>query len=63
MLTAMLDLVLASCATVPPNGQSCEDTVALSSPTPSWLPLAIVGAFIVVAVVVTIARTRSRRRL
>lgn len=55
-------LVRASCATAPPNGQECNDTVALSSPVPSWLPLAILGAVVVVAIVVTMLRTRARRR-
>ncbi|WP_018192220.1 MULTISPECIES: hypothetical protein [unclassified Leifsonia] len=55
-------LVWASCATAPPSGQECNDTVALTSPTPPWLPLAILGAFIVVGVVVTLVRTRSRQR-
>lgn len=54
-------LVRASCATAPPNGQECNDTVALSSPVPSWLPLAILGVAVIVVIVVTMIRTRARR--
>lgn len=55
-------LVRASCATAPPNGQECNDTVTLSLPGPSWLPLAVLAAVVVVVIVVTTIRTRARRR-
>ncbi|MFP3465549.1 hypothetical protein [Leifsonia sp. SIMBA_070] len=61
-MTSMLLVALASCASPPPAGQMCDDTVELASPTPSWLPLAITAAFIVVAFVVTFVRVRRRRR-
>ncbi|MGO4593607.1 hypothetical protein AB4Z18_07270 [Leifsonia sp. 2TAF2] len=61
MVTLMLPLVLASCASPSPSGHTCVDTVVLSSPIPSWLPLAILAVIIVIAVVVSLIMTRRRR--
>jgi hypothetical protein len=61
MFAPLLGVVLASCATAPPSGQTCDDTMALAAPTPLWLPLAIIGALIVITVVVTLVRTRANR--
>jgi hypothetical protein len=50
--------VLASCATPPPSGQECNDTVALG-PTPDWVFPVVLG---VIALVVVLVALRSRRR-
>ena len=54
-------LVHASCASPPPSGQECSDTVALDLPVPTWLPLAILAAIVVVGVVIALVRTRPKR--
>ena len=38
----MISQVLASCATTPPDGQPCNDTVALG-PVPDWVWLVVLG--------------------
>lgn len=58
----LLQLVHASCATAPPSGGSCVDTVAITGGPPSWLPLAILAVIVVVVVVVVFVRTSSRFR-
>jgi uncharacterized membrane protein len=50
--------VLASCATPPPSGQECNDTVALG-PIPDWVVPVVLG---VIALVVVLVALRSRRR-
>lgn len=59
----MTPLILASCATAPPEGQPCNDTVALG-PIPDWVWLGVLGviaAVTVVALLVSWSRRRSRR--
>ncbi|CAM5322339.1 hypothetical protein LSHI6S_01001 [Leifsonia shinshuensis] len=53
--------VRASCASPPPSGQECHDTVALTGTMPSWLPLAILAALVLIGVVIALVRTRARR--
>ncbi|MFF1879713.1 hypothetical protein [Leifsonia sp. NPDC058230] len=57
-------MLMDSCATAPPSGQSwCDDTTALVVLTSKWLGLVIVGAVVAtVIVVVLITRRRGRKR-
>ncbi|MEN0085304.1 MAG: hypothetical protein AAGC66_11105 [Leifsonia sp.] len=52
-------LVHASCATAPPPGQECNDTVAFG-PTPDWVLLGLLG--LIVAAVVAVIVWRLARR-
>lgn len=57
----MNPLILASCATAPPSGQECNDTVAMG-PISDWVLISflIVLVAVVLAVVVGLVRTRRR---
>ncbi|WP_157480426.1 hypothetical protein [Leifsonia sp. Root227] len=60
MLTSSPLILWASCATTPPSGRSCDDTVQMTTLTPWWLPLVIVAAFLVFLAAVVLIRTRRR---
>jgi len=54
-------LLRASCATAPPQGQECHDTVAYG-PIPDAVWLSVLATIaVVVVVIVLVARTQRRR--
>jgi hypothetical protein len=53
--------VLASCATAPPNGPECNDTVEVLGPTPLWLPLVILGVIALVVILLAAVWRQLRR--
>ncbi|MGH1549534.1 hypothetical protein ACRAWB_10330 [Leifsonia poae] len=54
-------LILASCATAPPSGQECNDTVAMGSIS-DWVLISFLTVLVVVALVVVVGLVRTRRR-
>ncbi|SEB07857.1 hypothetical protein [Leifsonia sp. 21MFCrub1.1] len=53
MLASLDQLFLASCASPPPNGQTCDDTMRSTGPLPDGVLLVVgVGVAIIVAALV-----------
>jgi len=53
-------LIRASCASPPPSGQTCDDTIGFG-PIPDWVFLVVLGVIAIVVVAAVIA-ARQRRR-
>ena len=60
MVTPMLLVALASCASPPPSGQTCNDTVALG-PIPDWVFPVVLGVIAIVVLAAVIAARQQRR--
>ena len=54
-------LILASCATASPSGQSCDDTMGSVGPLPDWV-LLVVGVIVVIIVAAVIRKYAKRSR-
>ncbi|MGN7800563.1 hypothetical protein [Leifsonia sp. 22587] len=52
-------IVNASCATAPPSGQECNDTVALTVAVPWWVTLLVFAAGVLIVAVAVYFGTRS----
>lgn len=61
MMGLLRQLILASCATAPASGQTCDDTMGSIGPLPDWV-LLVVGVIVVIIVAAAIWRYAKRSR-
>jgi len=61
MLSFLVHLALASCATAPPPGQTCYDTAGSSGPIPDWILITVLAVIVILVVIVLIRMRRGAR--